>query len=103
MRLIDAEQATDKLCRVAMAKTDRKTRDTIIEIAYELQNPSTFPTVEPPPVDAIPVVRCKDCKYWDGSDPGSTQTPDWGECKYKRQSKPPFYFCCYAERREVTE
>ena len=48
-------------------------------------------------------VRCKDCKYWEGSVPGSTQTPAWGECKYKRQGKPPFQFCCYGEPREVTE
>ena len=41
-----------------------------------------------PTVDAVPVVRCKECKYWDR-----------GDC-YRLELSRPDDFCSYGERRE---
>jgi len=38
--------------------------------------------------DAVPVVRCKDCKYW-----------DFGDC-YRLELSHPDDFCSYGERKE---
>lgn len=41
-----------------------------------------------PTIDAVPVVRCKDCKYW-----------DYGDC-YRLELSRPDDFCSYGELRE---
>lgn len=70
MRLIDADKA------IALAK----------DIAVETKSGSIYRhrCIDPscieelPPVDAVPVVRCKDCKYFVESDPSH---PDCDYCK----------------------
>lgn len=54
-----------------------------------------------PSVDAVPVVRCKDCKYLDES----LAVGSWdGACKYwKTHSTDYDWFCSNGKRREVTE
>lgn len=47
-----------------------------------------------PTVDAEPVVRCKDCKYWEYD----VIFPD-GWCRGKHQGNPS-WFCADGERRE---
>ena len=42
-------------------------------------------------IDAVPVVRCKDCKYW-----------DYGDC-YRLELSRPDDFCSYGELREEIE
>ena len=41
-----------------------------------------------PTIDAVPVVRCKDCKYW-----------NFGDC-YRLELSHPYDFCSYGERRD---
>lgn len=41
-----------------------------------------------PTIDAVPVVRCKDCKYW-----------DHGDC-YRLELSRPDDFCNYGEVKE---
>ena len=41
-----------------------------------------------PTIDAVPVVRCKDCKYW-----------DHGDC-YRLELSRPDDFCSYGEVKE---
>lgn len=41
-----------------------------------------------PTIDAVPVVRCKDCKYW-----------DHGDC-YRLELNRPDDFCNYGEVKE---
>ena len=51
---------------------------------------------EQPPVDAVEVVRCKDCKHWhEDDDIGHCDNPD-GLDNYSR----PDDFCSYGERKE---
>lgn len=44
-----------------------------------------------PTIDAVPVVRCEDCKYW-----------DYGAC-YRLELSRPDDFCSYGELREKIE
>ena len=52
-------------------------------------------------VDAVPVVRCADCKHWGETDHGCHTL--LGKCGYTGQCTPSFNFCCFGERREGTE
>lgn len=53
---------------------------------------------EAPTVDAVPVVRCKDCKQW-RRNIGFTDSPN-GHCFYHDIDTNGFDFCSYGERRE---
>lgn len=68
MRLIDADELMRKYHRT-----------TVWDSWLEINNAPT--------VDAVPVVRCKDCKYW-----------DYGDC-YRLELSRPDDFCSYGERR----
>lgn len=48
-----------------------------------------------PTVDAVEVVRCKDCKYWYDNKPGRIL----GKCAYIKQVTPEFTFCGYGKRK----
>lgn len=52
-----------------------------------------------PAVDAVSVVRCKDCKYWDISCK-SQYFDGWCFCGIQSNSAPPHWFCADGERRE---
>lgn len=49
-----------------------------------------------PAVDAVEVVRCKNCREWKLKDrPGAT----WGMCRTLLADMPPDGYCNYGERR----
>ena len=50
-----------------------------------------------PTVDAVPVIRCKDCKYWDDHWAGLNVT----KCKAFDWRSKPDDFCSFAERKEA--
>lgn len=53
-----------------------------------------------PIVDAVPVVRCKDCKYWQDNNGGYPH----GECKWSCEETPDSDdFCSWGERKEEEE
>lgn len=47
-----------------------------------------------PTIDAVPVVRCKDCKYWKDQ----SETPKWLPCSEIRTNGN--WFCADGERRD---
>ena len=48
-------------------------------------------------VDAVPVVRCKDCKYWQDNNDGYPHE----ECRWGHGETPDANdFCSYGERKE---
>lgn len=60
---------------------------------------------EAPIIDAVEVVRCKDCKYFDflifNADDLSTQDTDWsGWCRYCGCLTDDFDFCSRGEGRD---
>lgn len=89
MRLIDAESA---MSTPVLPKEYRNYQTDNLDDAYErgwedaLENLKNAPTV-----DAVPVVRCKDCKYRDGT-PGQPNIL----CAQMHEGD----FCSYGECRE---
>lgn len=53
-----------------------------------------------PPVDAAPVVRCKDCKNWDSSTEGR-YVGGWCFCEKLQFSTSPDWFCADGERTDA--
>lgn len=49
-----------------------------------------------PTVDAVPVIRCKECKYWERSISDVTKN----RCTWTAYIKEPEGFCDWAERRQ---
>lgn len=81
MRLIDADALVKDLTYDWCGKPlhgNRKTNYANIRASVIAQ----------PTIDAVPVVRCKDCKYW-----------DFGDC-YRLELSHPDDFCSYGERRD---
>ena len=90
MRLIDADALVDHLRKDPLFRfVEQYGMDGVIDAA--------------PTIDAIPVVRCANCKYiqcnirQDGSIPVGF---DEYECDLWHESCDPTDFCSYAERRE---
>lgn len=55
--------------------------------------------VEAPAVDAVEVVRCKDCKRCDGFPQKEIEEDEVGICKVTRMVVFPHFFCNYGDRR----
>ena len=105
MRLIDADALKEKL---------RKERDAIPltyteRYGFGVEFPSGFGQArrggvktalrcmeQTPTIDAVPVVRCKDCKHWDSESdlPGCVNEFNGLVCSR------PDDFCSYGERKE---
>ena len=80
-RLIDADRALEIVRDQRIAHPN----------AYHLTNYATLILREAPTVDAIPVVRCRDCKHYDETDSFNCE---FSFMKLRR----PDDFCSYGER-----
>lgn len=80
MRLIDAD---------AMIPKGTKVTDDVIVIHDAI--------TKAPTIDAVPVVRCKDCKYFQDNNSGYPHD----ECRWGKGETPdPDDFCSYGERKD---
>ena len=52
-----------------------------------------------PTADAVPVIRCKDCKYWDAF-PSSSLAPEFHKCKGLGVHTVADFFCSKGERAD---
>lgn len=83
MRLIDADALTDML---GVSDEDIEFREMLNEA---------------PTIDAVPVIRCKDCRWFDTEDISGTVEPIGYRCKLvARLWREPDDFCKRAERKE---
>ena len=101
MILIDADRAMEIVRDKGIAHPN----------AYHLTNYTTLILQEAPTVDAVEIVRCKDCKYW-GDEDGKLQDSDgvlFARCKvhnYLLDGRHTGWcprendFCSYGERKE---
>lgn len=94
MRLIDADDAVASVVRYS--KKQERYVPAIHPLLYWLENEECFPTV-----DAVPVIRCKDCKYFQRA--GCFSSGDY--CTKFTQLGRGFYvkedgYCWKAERKE---
>ena len=100
-RLIDADRAMEIVRNQGIAHPN----------AYHLPNYATLILREAPTVDAVEVLRCRDCKYW-GDEDGKLQRSDgvlFARCKvhnYLIDGRHTGWcptendFCSYGERKE---
>ena len=88
-RLIDADrQVTVTYYDEEYEEWSQKTRtiwDTILEVADEI----------PPVVDAVPVVRCRDCECW-----YPEEDDDYGHCRRYDFWTSENWYCADGKRRE---
>lgn len=100
MRLIDADNALE-LFRVEYRNTENlikqgeKQLDSLAEgyteTAHIIKHIS-------PTVDAVPVVRCEDCLFWES---GENECKSWGRCKMLLHcAMPPHAFCNFGVRKD---
>ena len=66
--------------------------DEFIKDAYPLEGVPLERVKNAPTIDAVAVIRCKDCKYWDGT------WCDINEAYFEEDD-----FCSYGKREEETK
>ena len=87
-RLIDANAAVELLRRIG-SRDYRREKGTIMDAMKMLSSPAYTPTV-----DAVEVVRCKDCKHWKYD-----SRKLCGRCDALMCYRPDYFWCMYGERR----
>ena len=92
MRLIDADALKDEVMKI-WAYIQCITGDDVMDAV--MTNIKNAPTV-----DAVAVVRCADCKWFDISESSGTVEPIGYKCKRKRMFVESDDFCKYGEVRE---
>ena len=89
MRLIDADRALEIVRDQGIAHPN----------AYQLTNYATLILREVPTIDAVPVVRCKDCV--NGTVFVNKQGAEYVDCVLDDYSvRKPTDYCSYGERKE---
>lgn len=78
MRLIDSDKFILAIMDASLSSVDE---DTILDLVDSI-----------PTVDAVPVVRCKDCCFYDN--------PELGWCEMHMDRESPNDYCRYGKRRE---
>ena len=84
-RLIDADRAMENVRNQGIAHPN----------AYHLTNYATLILREAPTVDAVPVVRCRECKYHE-----DTSITEYEHCCLIGKTVRYNDFCSYGERKE---
>lgn len=99
-RLIDA----NKVVKAILAERDKIPYELVSEKPFKHGNSmrggirKALRCIEhAPTVDAVPVVRCEDCLYWES---GENECEKWEYCKFHEISIGPHSFCSYGEREE---
>ena len=93
-RLIDADRAMEIVHNQGIEHQN----------AYHLTNYATLILREAPTVDAVEVVRCRECKHWkpSGSKAGNSfsDMEYIGGCEFTNYYRSESDFCSYGERKE---
>lgn len=88
MRLIDADALDDVMLILNFGQNRGITR-----AEYKLIESVLF---EFPTIDAVPVIRCKDCKYYQHG----KNADDWLWCMMNHHYTDEEKYCAWAERKE---
>ena len=89
-RLIDADRALEIVRDQGVAHPN----------AYHLTNYATLILREAPTVDAVPVVRCRDCKHWDSETWFCDNHSTFGHHGLEWNMFSEDDFCSYGERKD---
>lgn len=96
-RLIDIDRLCNDLAK-RWSIADKKKENTIRAVMADVVTPIV---VSQPTVDAVPVVKCRDCKHWVDND--GFNHDHGAECSMMRMWMQPGDYCSYAKRREEAE
>lgn len=96
MRLIDADALDQEMYRKSFEVDDgRNVWNSGLWIRYKIFEEAIR---DAPTVDAVPVIRCKDCALWDDADSehlvGYCTEGDGEKITFRNE------WCCWAERKE---
>lgn len=97
-RLIDADAL---ILEIATAGQDNKGGRYVVGDIWELNFQEIREAISnTPTVDAVEVVRCKECKWFDRTELSGTVEPIFYKCKRKSRFVESDDFCKRGERRE---
>lgn len=100
MRLIDADALANRLLCLSEGSPPTGTALTLRIIGKGLRSDEMFA----PTIDAVEVVRCKDCKHWRKKDFQAGNDVDYmefgGLCPNSRFARYESDFCSFGERRD---
>lgn len=111
MRLIDADKLIEKFTKLESStlehiaelnKSDDQDAREMLTMMSGVLNERTackFDIVDAPTVDAVPVIRCKDCKHAEREDDGDIMCTFWDFCECNHHVLENGY-CDRAERRK---
>lgn len=101
MRIIDADELTEELSSLTTTITGlRAGKGVLREFMTEYRKSVLRIVDEQPTIDAVPVVRCKDCKHLVLTEEGE-HNPDDCVCDYwMTDGLKDDDFCSYGERKE---
>ena len=110
MRLIDADELKEMLIKernaMPLTKTDRYGFGVKVPNHHGMSmrggiNKAFRCMEQTHTIDAVPVVRCKDCKRCDGfPEPDDIQPNEIGICRINMLAVKPEGFCSYGERKD---
>ena len=96
MRLIDADEIENKA--VPMDSYDGFWSGTAVKLSVIRKSPT---------IDAVPVVRCRECQHWKptGSKAGNSfsDMEYIGGCEFTKYCRRESDFCSYGERKEGSD
>ena len=91
MRLIDADELKEAL-RISWVRKAKMPMEADPFLTFAMSDIANAPTI-----DAVEVVRCKECKYWQDNNNGYPHE----ECRWGKEETPDDNdYCSYGERRE---
>ena len=94
-RLIDANLLTKQFMT---RYTEQEKQGNFTFVACEIKSNFRSMMDEMPTVDAVPVVRCQDCKHWEVHMANPTEYISW--CELVGRTAKPCDFCSWGEVRE---
>lgn len=99
MRLIDADKMAVDESEAYMSAQVQITDDLKWLVNFAAHSKIQRLIADTPTVDAVPVVRCRDCKH-SYEDLGGLYCCSFGPCVCS--SVPPDFWCAYGKRKEPT-
>ena len=101
-KLIELDAALDALREVIVPAEDIGFGDELTDGYNDGINMAVTVVSGLPTVDAVEVVRCRECRWW-GVFPGSTAAPTYHDCKARGISTDADDFCKRGERKDGDE
>ena len=104
-RLIDAVALADEVFTITVYATGMRNSKTLLkEILEKYRNEVLRTICKAPTVDAVEVVRCKDCKHYKPQNQGAHRNCTTPYCMRVVAVKvSPDDFCSYGERTTITD